>query len=322
MTGSDESAVVFLPTIFMSLSYVLWAVLMLWLSGLLVRRRPSWQVWLMPGVLVVAGFLVRIAAMQGGPGDLRINIADAVTTRIALGGWGSAPVAFFRMVGWFVPLSGVSIMLVNALLAALVPALVYLLVLELRCSRVAALASAVLTVIYPVLMVFARVINRQPTYLWLSFLALYFLARFLRRQEWPDLVPVAIAAILAAWSRPEGAVILVPLMVLALFQARTMKLRVVLVGAGGILCIGAWLYVSLPVFGGLYDSSASIDWFNAIRIWPRVLLFDPDFTPLAQTLVWIAGLVWGFRYRPRLAATAVLTVLLLEIGRASCRERV
>lgn len=245
----------------------------------------------------------------GGPGDLRLNLAPIWSADEIDRRWGPAPIALFRLVGLGLgELRDVHIRWLNLLLASALPVLLYLIVVELGLSRIAAALAALISAAHPLLIAFSGDLGRQPTYLFAAFGGVLGLLAYLRRGGATALLACALGTGLAIASRPEGAHVLVALWAIAVLQPAATRRRA---GAGAALLLLSALAAVYVRYALDYGSALADDTTTPSRLTdPSVLawtiLFDRDFTPLAWIIVWLLGIALGLRRRAAWIALAML----------------
>lgn len=274
------------------------------------KSRPVARQWVLPVALVGGSLLLRWFLFPGGPGDLRLNLSDAFWS-VGPSNWGVAPPVFFKMLGLGASFSqlGISMMFVNSVLASLLPLLFYLLLKELGFSTRNALPAAIVTSLFPILLLFSKVLNRQPIFLFLAFTSLYHGAGYLRRMDHLRLALVVISISLAVLSRPEGGGILVCHAALVGLVPGLKKAREILMAVVALLGLMSFFYLlELPSAFGFWAGQERSWLLDLLYIFPSLAIITPSMMPLAHVVFWIAGLLAAPAARRRLALCAVATI--------------
>jgi hypothetical protein len=252
--------------------------------------------------------LLNYAVSSGGPGNLRLSLAGIWSPGLELR-WGPAPISLFRVIGFVLrDVRDTHIIWCNVILSGTLPLLLYAIVADLGVSKIAALLAAVVAAAHPFLIAFSGVLERQATCGFAMFGAVVALVSFLRRGKTRQFVAFVLGAVLAATSRPEGALILIPAMVMVLLIPADRRTRVAAAVAVAVLLAFAFGYVQ--VLGSRLDPGGSPVGGFAPILW--TVLLDGDFTPLAWIVAWIAGLVVGIRQRA--AAVALSSLLGIDMA--------
>jgi hypothetical protein len=284
----------------LSLGWVAFAVLLF--SGDLLAAGSRGAKLSLAGLFLFA-LLLRWSLASRGPGDLHLNLASIWSTAPDLP-WGQAPIALFRMLGFFTgTVRDTHIIWCNLLLGSVAPILLYALLVGLGVDRVAALSAALVAAAHPLLIVFSGVLERQPVYLFAAFGSMVALIGYLERGGWARFAAFVLGTVLATTSRPEGAQVLVLHVAALLFVPGRRRERAVAMPALGILMALAFVHVrqiGLSSTGGTHAHSDQLPF-----LW--TVLFSADFTPAAWIVAWVLGLVLGVR-RP--AAGVALAALI------------
>ncbi|HVM97780.1 MAG TPA: glycosyltransferase family 39 protein [Candidatus Acidoferrales bacterium] len=254
-------------------------------------RDSADRLWLLG--LLVFGSSVHTYLSSRGPGDLHLNLASIWSSQIELR-WGPAPVSLFRLLA-LAPggLHDTGIVRCNILLSAVVPVLIYLIVAELGLNRIAAFLAASVTAVHPLLIAFSGVLERQPTFLVAACGSVLALIDFLRNQKPAALIAFVVGAVLATTSRPEGAQVFVLFLAALLVTDGTRRARECAGLAFLVLGLLAFAYTRFAL--ELQPSGQHPTVAVSAFLW--TILLDPNFTPVAWIVGWIAGVALGIRSR-------------------------
>lgn len=286
-------------------AWIVLAVLLLD-RDLLAAESRTWALSLLG--LALGSLLLHGSLSSGGPGDLRLNLAGIASPELELR-WGPAPIALFRLLGFVLGrLHDTDIRGCNLILSAVLPVLLYAIVVQLGVSRRAALLAGVVAAAHPLLIAFSGVLERQPTYLFAAFGSILGLLGFLQRGRWRPFAAFVLGAVLATTSRPEGAHVLVVHCAVVLVVSAPRWARAVAALALAALTALALVYVRhilevSPPRGDSLVGRAPFAW---------TVLVDRDFTPLAWIVAWMLGLTLGLRRRA--AWVALVALLGLDIA--------
>ncbi|MBN1771871.1 MAG: glycosyltransferase family 39 protein [Deltaproteobacteria bacterium] len=206
------------------------AALALLLAGSLLRRRPwrdpaAWRTLLEVVALVAAAFIVRRVLFPSGPGNLRSHLPDPSSDPAELFPFGPGYGSWMRL--WFVlaEADDRTAFLAGALAGALTVAPAYLLGWFGTGRRACGIAAGIALVVLPI---HARLSPTDDSASLVGLLVATALACAVaaeRLASRPLLVAGWLAAGLAATTRPEAALALVPLVALVLVQPGTRRLQ-------------------------------------------------------------------------------------------------
>jgi hypothetical protein len=284
------------------------AALVLLLAFVTVRRRPwrdpvAWRTLLEIAALVAAAFVVRRVLFPAGPGNFRSHLPDPSSAPAELSPFGPGYESWIRL--WFA-VAGVdhrAAFLAGALAGALTVAPAYLLGWFGTGRRACGLAAGIALVVLPI---HARLSPTDDPASLVGLLAAIALACVVaaERLASPALLAAGwLAAGLAATTRPEAALVLLPLGTLVLVQPVTRRLQrrpVDLLLAAGVLVTVAWLVLTVALPAASVLSSGGGGWPDAWSL-ARLLgvaggsALGPPHSPLAVGLLALLGLVVAVR---------------------------
>lgn len=284
------------------------ALALLLLATALVRRRPwrdpvAWRALLEIVALVAAAFVVRRVLFPAGPGNLRSHLPDPSSAPAELPPFGPGYDAWARL--WFA-LAGAddhAAFLAGALAGALTVAPVYLLGWFGTGRRACGVAAGIALVVLPIHARLSPTDDPASLVGLLTATALVCVVAAERLASRGLLAAAWLAGALAATTRPEAALALLPLLALVLVQPVTRRLQrrpVDLALAGVVLVPTAWL-VAVVAAPAVATMSGGGNWPDA-RSLARLLGVDggstlgPPLSPLAVGLLALLGLAVAVRW--------------------------
>ena len=254
--------------------------LLLWIGCLRSIYRNAPHHWL--PVLFVVSLLLHWWMASRGPGDLALNLSSIWWLSGWDMDWGPAPIALFRLLGFFLGrVRDTHIVWCNLLLSSVLPILLYAIVSELGVARNAALVAAFVATAHPFLIWFSGVLERQPIYLFAAFGSSLALIGFMKRGDARSFLAFLLGTILAISSRPEGAHVLVVQFAIVLLVPSTLRRRAIAASTAAALALLALGYVRYVLeYGHLLDDTPRAT-ASGQQAMLSTIVVSPDFTPLA-----------------------------------------
>lgn len=289
----------------MIIASLCWIVLLVVLGIVLVGRvrNGHWDRLSASLVLFLSGFAVRLLVATWGPGALSPNLIG-VMAHGSHDTYGVGPYPLLALLLSCFGGADRTLIITNLFLGALCPVVLHSLVRRLAGGgeRVAVLAAMVLLFL-PLPIRFAGEGNRQPLVLLLTLVALWGAARIEHRRVLLGLAATLAAAFLAFLTRPEAAMLLVPLGLMALVRFAWDGLRWPLV-AVGIAFTGFATYLLLGPYdltntSGMHLAEQRIGLEHLRNVLDPTYQswLDPRFTPGAFILLLMLGGIASMRAR-------------------------
>ena len=254
-------------------------------------------------VLFSAALALRAAMATWGPGDLRLNLVDAMWKTPPSGAYGNAPHGLLNMLLLVLPVRSESLVYVTLVLGSLSVVVTRLLAMELEPGdRIFPWTAALIVALQPVFVRFSGEANRQMYVLFLGATALWAWLRWHRTGRLADAAAAALAATLCVHSRPEVFPLLALLVLATAMRVGGVRRWPASLGILGVIIAFYAVYYWTAFLGAEADHMSYLERLSdtafflspAANIW-----MDPSFTPSVLIAMLLPALGFGLHGRRR-----------------------